>query len=164
MKTAFDVSIGSFWVFSKKKSDTLYHSRTQSKLFSAFSRLFSSKVVRKNYLIFCSILDFERKTLASFRKKAARLPRLHSTCLQERFQKECLEKVSSLFSFFGPLAKKKSAFHQSLSDEVVKCVIYLSIGKLWRNFFSGNFFKFSVFLRILPGKNSVFRQVFFGRV
>ena len=41
-----------FEIFFEKKSDTFYHSRTLSKPFSAGSRRFLGRVVRKHYLIF----------------------------------------------------------------------------------------------------------------
>ena len=55
--------------FDKKKSDTFYHSRTLSKHFTAFSRIFSSRVVRRNYLNFHYLPDIERKSFALLTKK-----------------------------------------------------------------------------------------------
>ena len=66
--------------------------------------------------------------------------------------------------FFRTFSKNNSTFYQNLSNEVVKCVFYVSIGKLRRKFFSGKSFKFSILLRSLTGRNSVFRQAFCGRV
>ena len=77
--------------------------------------------------------------------------------------KNCLEKKLEFLLFSRTLSEKSSAVYQSLSDEVVKCVFYVSIGKLRRNFFSGKIFKFSIFLGTLTGKNSVCRQAFFSR-
>ena len=50
VKTAFDMSMGSYWKdFSEKKWDNFHNSRTLSKCFSAFSRRLSSWFDRKNY-------------------------------------------------------------------------------------------------------------------
>ena len=47
-KTAFDVSMGSYWKdFFEKKSDNFHNPRTLSKRFWAFSRRFSIRDVRK---------------------------------------------------------------------------------------------------------------------
>ena len=58
-----------FRIFWQKKSDTFYHSRTLSKHFTAFSRIFSSRVVRRNYLNFYYLPDIERKSFALLTKK-----------------------------------------------------------------------------------------------
>ena len=66
--------------------------------------------------------------------------------------------------FFRTFSKNNSTFYQNLSDDVVECVFYVSIGKLRRKCSSGKSFKFSILLRSLTGKNSVFRQAFCGTV
>ena len=66
--------------------------------------------------------------------------------------------------FFRTFSKNNSTFYQNLSDDVVECVFYVSIGNLRRKCSSGKSFKFSILLRSLTGKNSVFRQAFCGTV
>ena len=99
--TAFDLSMDSFWVvFLKKKSDTFYHSRKQSKPFSAFSRFFSNRVVRKNYLYFL------------FSKKGSKATNTAFTMFKGTVSKKSFfwKKVLSFFYFFGHWAKKLRLF------------------------------------------------------
>ena len=165
VKTAFDVSMGSFWVvfFEKKNRYFLTFSHTGQTFFGAQSIIFQQGC-QKELSNFFLTLDIERKSLDLLSKNAARLPRLHSTCLQEQFERNIfLEKSLEFLFFFRKLSKKTSVLYQSLSDEVVKCVFYVSIGKFSQKNFSGEIFKFLNLLRTLTGKNSVFRQAFFGK-
>ena len=136
VQTAFDLSVGSFWeVFLKKKSDTFYHSRTQSKRFPAFSRLFSSRFVRKNYLNFFNSGHWA-KNFGPFVEKNSKAAKTAFNTFTGTVSKKCFfEEILKFFLFLRTLSEKTSAFYQSLSDDVVKCVFYVSIGKLRRNFF-----------------------------
>ena len=100
--------------FSEKKSDTFYHSRTLSKPFSAFSRKFFSRVVRKNYLNFQSLPDIEQKVFFLLSKK---LQQCCQNCIL-RVCRNSLNEVSSwkkviiFFYIILTLNEKNLAFHQ----------------------------------------------------
>ena len=123
VQTVFDLSMGSIWEVSlKKKPDTFYYSRTLSKPFSAFSRKFSSRVVRKNYLKFQSLPDIEPKVFFLLSKKMQQwcqncILRVYRNSLNETF----LEKRSSFsFILFGHWAKKFWLFINFFSKELSK--------------------------------------------
>ena len=78
--------------FFEKKSDTFYHSRTLSKPFSAFSRKFFCRFVRKNYLNFQSLPDIEQKVFFLLSKKLQQ-------CCQNCILRVCRNSLNEVFSW-----------------------------------------------------------------
>ena len=158
-RRVYGIILSSF--FDNKIRYSLPFSHTEQ-TFSAFSRLFFSRVVRKNYLIFFNSGHWAKK-FGPFVEKSSKAANTAFNMFTGTVSKNCLEKKLEFLLFSRTLSEKSSAVYQSLSDEVVKCVFYVSIGKLRRKIFSGKIVKSSFFLGTLTRKNSVCRHAFFGR-
>ena len=166
VQTAFDLSVGSFWeFFLKKKSDTFYHSRTLSKPFSAVSRRFYSRVVRKKISKLLIISGHWPKNFLFLSKKLSQrcqncILRVYRNSLNEIFP---WKKVFSFFYIlFGQWAKKL-AFYQLFYEGFSKSVFYISMGAIRRKIFSIILFRLSNLFRTITGKkfglpSSFFRQ------
>ena len=132
--------------FDKKKSDTFYHSRTLSKHFTAFSRIFSSRVVRKNYLNFYYLPDIERKSFALLTKK---MQQGCQNCFLRVYRNSLngiiFSKILNFFYLFRTWAKKILAFCQFSFDWIVKSVLYKPDGTTRRKKFSWKIEKIWVF-------------------
>ena len=140
--------------FFEKESDTFYHSRTLSKPFSAFSRKFFSRVLRKNYLNFQSLPDIEQKVFLLLSKKLQQfcqncILRVCSNSLNEIFS---WKKVIIFFYIIRTLSEKILAFYQIFFEGVVKSVFYISMGRFRRKIFSLILFRLSIRFRKMTGK------------
>ena len=114
--------------FFEKKSDTIYHSRTLSKRFSAFSQKFFSRVVRKHYLKFQSLPDIEQNVFFLLSKKIATvLPKLYSMCLQEQFERTFFLKKSLQFLLYYSDTERKTFGFLSifLRRNCQKCFLHI---------------------------------------
>ena len=89
-----------FW---KMRSDTFHHSRILSKLFSAFSRSFSSKLQEKTIQKFNPFLTYSRKVWPFCRKNSSRAAKTASYVLTRTvWNQKFPEKKSEFpFIFFG---------------------------------------------------------------
>ena len=93
------------------------------------------------------------------------MPELHSTCLQEQFERYIFLENSLKFLLSSSNLERKSFGYLSIfSNGVVNSVFYVSIGTLEWKIISKNLCKFSILLRTLTGKKSLIRQAFFDRV
>ena len=139
MKTAFDVSIGSFWVvFSEKKIRySLSFSHTEQTFFGIQSIIFQQGCQKKlSKFLFISGRS-EKKFLPFDEKNAVGLPKLLSTCSQEQFERSIFFKKKSWFSFISSdMSKKSLAFCQISFEWIVKSVFYEPKWSIRRKIFS----------------------------
>ena len=107
--------------FEKQIRYNLSFSHTEQTLFGIQLNFFQRGCQKKLSKISIIAGHWARTFLSFIEKIAAVLPELHSTCLQEQFERVFfLKKSLSFFLFYSDTERKKIAFHQLFRNSLKK--------------------------------------------